>query len=78
MGTGAVNNPDLLLEVSQQYHRKISVGLDVRKMIALKDGKIKHKFGFDFLETIKNFHCSIVFTDINKDGMKQGINMRTP
>ena len=28
MGTGAVNNPDLLLEVSQQYQNKISVGLD--------------------------------------------------
>ena len=36
MGTGAVNNPDLLLEVSQKYQNKISVGLDVReKMIAL-------------------------------------------
>ena len=31
MGTGAVNNPDLLLEVSQQYQNKISVGLDVRE-----------------------------------------------
>ena len=40
MGTGAVNNPDLLLEVSQQYQNKISVGLDVReKMIALKGSK---------------------------------------
>ena len=78
MGTGAVNNPDLLLEVSQQYQNKISVGLDVReKMIALKGWKDQTQIScFDFLETIKNLPLrSIIFTDINKDGMKQGVNI---
>ena len=77
MGTGAVNNPDLLLEVSQQYQNKISVGLDVReKMIALKGWKDQTEIScFDFLETIKNLPLrSIIFTDINKDGMKQSPN----
>jgi len=78
MGTAAVNNPDLLIEVSQMYKNKISVGLDVRdKMIALKGWKDQTEIScFDFLETIKNLPLkSIIFTDINKDGMKQGINI---
>ena len=78
MGTAAVNNPDLLIEVAQKYKNKISVGLDVRdKMIALKGWKDQTEIScFDFLETIKNLPLkSIIFTDINKDGMKQGINI---
>lgn len=78
MGTAAVNNPDLLLDVSQKYKNKISVGLDVRnKMIALKGWKDQTEIScFDFLETIKNLPIkSIIFTDINKDGMKQGVNI---
>ena len=60
------------------YKNKISVGLDVRdKMIALKGWKDQTEIScFDFLETIKNLPLkSIIFTDINKDGMKQGINI---
>ena len=78
MGTAAVNNPDLLIEVAQTYKNKISVGLDVRdKMIALKGWKDQTEIScFDFLETIKNLPLkSIIFTDINKDGMKQGVNI---
>ena len=78
MGTAAVNNPDLLIEVAQKYKNKISVGLDVRdKMIALKGWKDQTEIScFDFLETIKNLPLkSIIFTDINKDGMKQGVNI---
>ena len=78
MGTAAVNDPDLLIELSQKFKNKISVGLDVRdKMIALKGWKDQTEIScFDFLETIKNLSLkSIIFTDINKDGMKQGINI---
>jgi phosphoribosylformimino-5-aminoimidazole carboxamide ribotide isomerase len=78
MGTAAVNNPDLLIELAQKYKNKISVGLDVRdKMIALKGWKDQTEIScFDFLETIKNLPLkSIIFTDINKDGMKQGVNI---
>ena len=46
-------------------------------MIALKGWKDQTEIScFDFLETIKNLPLkSIIFTDINKDGMKQGINI---
>lgn len=78
LGTAAVNNPDLLIAMSQKYKNKISVGLDVReKMIALQGWKDQTQIScFDFLNTIKNLPLrSIIFTDINKDGMKQGINI---
>lgn len=78
LGTAAVNNPDLLITISQKYKNKISVGLDVReKMIALQGWKDQTQIScFDFLNTIKNLPLrSIIFTDINKDGMKQGINI---
>jgi len=78
MGTAAVNDPDLLNQVAQKFQNQISVGLDVRnKMIALKGWIDQTELScFDFLENIKNLPIrSIIFTDINKDGMKQGINV---
>jgi len=78
MGTAAVNDPDLLNQVAQKFKNQISVGLDVRnKMIALKGWTDQTELScFDFLENIKNLPIrSIIFTDINKDGMKQGINV---
>ena len=78
MGTAAVKDPDLLNNVAQKFKNQISVGLDVRdKMIALKGWTDQTKLScFDFLENIKNLPIrSIIFTDINKDGMKQGINI---
>ena len=78
MGTAAVNDPDLLNQAAQKFKNQISVGLDVRnKMIALKGWTDQTELScFDFLENIKNLPIrSIIFTDINKDGMKQGINV---
>lgn len=78
MGTAAVNDPDLLNQAAQKFNNQISVGLDVRnKMIALKGWTDQTELScFDFLENIKNLPIrSIIFTDINKDGMKQGINV---
>ena len=78
LGTAAVNEPDLLIEVSEKYRNKISVGLDVRnQMIALKGWKDQTQIlCFEFLRQIKNLPLkSIIFTDINKDGMKEGINL---
>ena len=78
LGTAAVNEPDLLIEVSEKYKNKISVGFDVRnQMIALKGWKDQTQIlCFEFLRQIKNLPLkSIIFTDINKDGMKEGINL---
>jgi len=78
MGTAAVNNTELLKMVAAKYPQKISVGMDVRKgFLALKGWTDQTKLlAADFVEQIKNYQIkSIIFTDIDKDGTKQGVNL---
>ena len=78
MGTAAVTNTELLKMVTAKYPQKISVGMDVRKgFLALKGWTDQTKLlATDFVEQIKNYQIkSIIFTDIDKDGTKQGVNL---
>ena len=78
MGTAAVTNTDLLKMISTKHPMKISVGMDVRKgFLALKGWTDQTKLlAADFLEQIKTYPIkSIIFTDIDKDGTKQGVNL---
>ena len=78
MGTAAVTNTELLKMVVAKYPQKISVGMDVRKgFLALKGWTDQTKLlAADFVEQIKNYQIkSIIFTDIDKDGTKQGVNL---
>ena len=78
MGTAAVTNTELLKMVAAKYPQKISVGMDVRKgFLALKGWTDQTKLlAADFVEQIKNYQIkSIIFTDIDKDGTKQGVNI---
>ena len=78
MGTAAVTNPKLLKEVCSKFPNKISVGIDVRRgFLALKGWTDQTELSVEsFMETIKNLKIkSIVFTDIDKDGTKEGVNL---
>ena len=78
MGTAAVQNISLLEEVSNKYPNQISVGMDARKgLLALKGWTDQTELStFDFANQIKNFKIkSIIFTDIDKDGTKEGVNL---
>ena len=78
MGTAAVTNTELLKMISTKHPMKISVGMDVRKgFLALKVWTDQTKLlAADFLEQIKTYPIkSIIFTDIDKDGTKQGVNL---
>ena len=78
MGTAAVENIDLLKEVSIKYPNQISVGIDVRKgFLALKGWMDQTQLSaFDFVDQIKECPIkSIIFTDIDKDGTKEGVNL---
>ena len=78
MGTAAVTNTELLKMISTKHPMKISVGMDVRKgFLALKGWTDQTKLlAADFLEQIKTYPIkSINFTDIDKDGTKQGVNL---
>mgnify|MGYP001299284201 FL=1 len=77
LGSGAIKNKEFLKKACDKFKNKIALGLDT------KDGNLfvsgwKESLNFkatDFLKEINDFGVSrIIFTDINKDGMKTSPN----
>jgi len=78
MGTAAVENTELLETACNKFKNKIAVSLDVKDgLIALSGWKRQTNISaIDFIKKIKNFGVSrIIYTDINRDGTKQGPNI---
>ena len=79
MGTAAVENTELLKMACNKFKNKIAVSLDVKDgLIALSGWKKQTGISaIDFIKKIKNFGISrIIYTDILKDGTKQGPNIK--
>jgi len=79
MGTAAVENIELLKTACNKFKNKIAVSLDVKDgLIALSGWKKQTNISaIDFIKKIQNFEVSrIIYTDINKDGTKQGPNIK--
>jgi len=79
MGTAAVENIELLKMACNKFKNKIAVSLDVKDgLIALSGWKKQTNISaLDFIKKIKNFGVSrIIYTDINRDGTKQGPNIK--
>jgi len=79
MGTAAVENIELLQTACNKFENKIAVSLDVKGgLIALSGWKKQTNISaIDFVKKIKNFGVSrIIYTDIYKDGTKQGPNIK--
>jgi len=79
IGTAAVKNINLLEVACNKFKNKIAVALDVKDgFIALSGWKENTQILVsDFVDKIKNFGVSrIIYTDINKDGTKQGPNLK--
>jgi len=79
MGTAAVENIKLLETACNKFKNKIAVSLDVKDgLIALSGWKRQTNISaIDFIEKIQNFGVSrIIYTDINRDGTKQGPNIK--
>ncbi len=77
LGSGAIKNKEFLKEACQKYKNQIALGLDA------KDGNLsvsgwKENLNVkttDFLKEVNNYGVSrIVYTDINRDGMKNSPN----
>ena len=77
LGSGAIKNKEFLKEACKNFRNKIALGLDA------KDGNLsvsgwKENLNIktrDFLNEVNNFGISrIIFTDINRDGMKTSPN----
>ena len=78
LGSGAIKNKEFLKEACQKYKNQIALGLDA------KDGNLsvsgwKENLNIntlDFLKEVNNYGVSrIIYTDINRDGMKTSPNL---
>ncbi len=79
IGTAAVENKDLLKTVCEKFKNKIAVSLDVKDGFIFLSGwkKKTNILASNFLKEIQNFGVSrIIYTDINKDGTKEGPNIK--
>jgi len=79
MGTAAVENLELLETACNKFKNKIAVALDAKDgLIALSGWKKQTDIpAVDFIKKIQNFGVSrIIYTDINRDGTKEGPNIK--
>ena len=77
IGTMAVEKPDFVKELCLEFPNKIIVGLDANNGLVATDGWAKQT-DISVVELAKKYEqygvSSIVYTDIARDGMMQGVN----
>ena len=78
LGTKAVDDPDFLQSMATAYPGKILLGLDARSGVVATEGW-DNETGIDALDFAINLSdvplAGIVYTDIDRDGMMQGLNV---
>jgi len=78
IGTMAVTNPQFVSELCREFPGKIIVGLDANNGLVATDGWAKQT-DIHVVDLSKKFEqdgvSSIVYTDIARDGMMQGVNV---
>jgi len=79
LGTAALENPDLIINLDKKYFKKLVIGTDVRNgMIASHGWKTQSKV--KAVDLIKKFNPdiidSIIYTDISRDGSLKGVNLK--
>ncbi len=77
LGTVAVKNPGFVVEAAKKYPGKIILGIDAKNMMAVTEGWYENSTlsVSDIINKYKGCRIeSVVFTDIDKDGMLSGIN----
>lgn len=77
IGSAAVQNPDFVKEAVARYGEKIAVGIDAQKGTVRTQGWLNDS-GEDYITFAKKMAAlgvqTIIFTDIDKDGMLEGPN----
>lgn len=77
IGSAAVKNPLFVKQACEKYSDKIAVGIDALHGTVRTEGWIKDS-GMDYIEFAKLMESygvkTIIFTDIDKDGMLSGPN----
>ena len=78
VGTMAIQNPKILRKACDLFPGRIAVALDARNnFLAIKGWVKQTRINFlDFLKKLENLGLSrIIYTDINRDGTKTGVNI---
>ena len=80
IGTKAVKDPSFVIEMCRQFPGHIIVGIDAKKGLVATDGwaeisevkatDLAKKFEYDGVS-------AIIYTDIDRDGMMQGVNIES-
>jgi phosphoribosylformimino-5-aminoimidazole carboxamide ribotide isomerase len=77
LGSAAIKDKKFLKEACQKFPDKIALGLDAKDGYLSVYGwkKNSNQLTLDYLKEINDFGTSrLIYTDINRDGMKQGPN----
>lgn len=77
LGTATIKNFDLVKEACKKYPEQIAVGLDARgNKVAIRGWQEETDiYIFDLIEKLENIGvAAIIYTDINRDGILQGID----
>jgi len=77
LGSAAIKDKNFLKEACKKFPNKIALGLDAKDGYLSVSGwkKNSNQFTLDFLKEINDYGASrLIYTDINRDGAKQGPN----
>ena len=78
IGTRAANEPEFIAEIAQQYGQNLIIGLDAKDGIVAVDGwaTLTEHNVVDLAKRFENDGVqAIIYTDIARDGMMQGVNL---
>jgi phosphoribosylformimino-5-aminoimidazole carboxamide ribotide isomerase len=77
LGSAAIKDKNFLKEACEKFPNKIALGLDAKDGYLSVSGwkENSNKLTLDFLKEVNDFGMSrLIYTDINRDGMKQSPN----
>ncbi len=77
LGSAAIKDKNFLEEACQKFPNKIALGLDAKDGYLSVSGwkENSNQLTLDYLNEVNNYGVSrLIYTDINKDGMKQSPN----
>ena len=77
LGSAAIKDKNFLKEACQKFPNKIALGLDAKDGYLSVSGwkENSNQLTLDYLKEVNDFGASrIIYTDINRDGMKQSPN----
>jgi phosphoribosylformimino-5-aminoimidazole carboxamide ribotide isomerase len=77
LGSAAIKNKNFLKEACEKFPNKIALGLDAKDGYLSISGwtENSNQLTLDYLKEVNNYGVSrLIYTDINRDGMKQSPN----